>query len=148
HANYFRVGGVNLDAPPELLSDLAAWLETFPPRFEDAIALVADNRLFKLRNVDIGAVNKEDAIAWGFSGPMLRASGVPWDLRKSQPYDVYERMEFDIPVGSKGDCYDRFMVRVEEVRQSARIMRQCLDQLPAGPVITKDPKVVPPTRAE
>jgi NADH-quinone oxidoreductase subunit D len=111
HANYFRVGGVNLDAPPDLLSDLSDWLGTFPRKFEDSIALVADNRIFKSRNVDIGAVNKEDALAWGFSGPMLRASGVPWDLRKSQPYDVYDGMEFDVPVGSKGDCYDRFMVR-------------------------------------
>jgi NADH-quinone oxidoreductase subunit D len=148
HANYFRVGGVNLDAPPDLLSDLSDWLGTFPQKFEDSIALVADNRIFKSRNVDIGAVDKNNALAWGFSGPMLRASGVPWDLRKSQPYDVYDRMDFDIPVGTKGDCYDRFMVRVEEVRQSARIMRQCLDQLPAGAVITDDHKVAPPPRAE
>jgi NADH-quinone oxidoreductase subunit D len=148
HANYFRVGEVDLDAPPDLLSDLSDWLGTFPRKFEDSIALVADNRIFKSRNVDIGAVNKEDALAWGFSGPMLRASGVPWDLRKSQPYDVYDGMEFDVPVGSKGDCYDRFMVRVEEVRQSARIMRQCLDQLPIGPVLTDDNKIAPPPRAE
>ena len=94
--------------------------------FEDAISLVADNRIFKQRNVDIGMVSKDDAIAWGFSGPMIRAAGIPWDIRRSQPYEVYDRMEFDIPVGTNGDCYDRFMVRVEEVRQSARIMRQCL----------------------
>jgi NADH-quinone oxidoreductase subunit D len=87
------------------------------------MSLVVDNRIFKQRNVDIATVSKEDAIAWGFSGPMIRASGIPWDLRKSQPYDVYERMDFEMPVGTKGDCYDRFMVRVEEVRQSARIMR-------------------------
>jgi NADH-quinone oxidoreductase subunit D len=118
------------------------------PLFEDAISLVADNRIFKQRNVDIGTVGKEDSIAWGFSGPMIRAAGIPWDLRKSQPYEVYDRMEFDIPVGTKGDCYDRFMVRVEEVRQSAKIMRQCLKEMPSGPIGTLDRKVFPPKRAE
>jgi NADH-quinone oxidoreductase subunit D len=116
--------------------------------FEDAISLVADTRIFKQRNVDIGVVGRDDAIAWGFSGPMIRASGIPWDIRKSQPYEVYDRMEFDIPVGTRGDCYDRFMVRVEEVRQSARIMRQCLQQMPQGPVGSSDNKVFPPSRAE
>lgn len=147
HANWFRPGGVRYDAPPKLLDDIGVWLEARLPRlFEDALALVADNRIFKERNVDIGVVGRDDAIAWGFSGPMLRASGVPWDLRKAQPYDVYAAMEFDVPVGSRGDCYDRMMVRAEEIRQSARIVRQCLDALPGGPIASDDRKVVPPRR--
>ncbi|MGF1550355.1 MAG: NADH-quinone oxidoreductase subunit D [Sphingomonadaceae bacterium] len=149
HANYFRVGGVHQDLPVKLLADIGDWLDRrVPELFEDAISLVADNRIFKQRNVDIAVVSRDDAIRWGFSGPMLRAAGVPWDLRKSQPYDVYDRMEFEVPVGTKGDCYDRMMVRVEEVRQSARIVRQCLAELPEGPVITLDRKVAPPRRAE
>ena len=148
HANYFRVGGVHQDIPEKVLADMATFLDKRMPLFEDAISLVADNRIFKQRNVDIGTVSKEDAIAWGFSGPMIRAAGVPWDLRRSQPYDVYERMEFDIPVGTRGDCYDRFMVRVEEVRQSAKIMRQCLRDMPQGPIGSSDRKVFPPKRAE
>ena len=149
HANYFRVGGVRQDVPLKLLTDIAEWLDTRLPRlFEDAISLVAENRIFKQRNVDIAVVSRDDAMRWGFSGPMIRAAGIPWDLRRSQPYDVYDRMEFDIPVGTRGDCYDRFMVRVEEVRQSARIMKQCLQQMPEGPVLTLDHKVAPPRRGE
>ncbi len=147
HANYFRVGGVRADLPEKLFADLGEWLDTRFKLFEDAISLVADNRIFKQRNVDIGLVSRDDAIAWGFSGPMIRAAGLPWDIRRSQPYEVYDQMEFDIPVGTNGDCYDRFMVRVEEVRQSMRIMRQCLKQMPAGP-IGANSKVFPPKRAE
>jgi NADH-quinone oxidoreductase subunit D len=149
HANYFRVGGVHQDVPLKLLTDIADWLDTrLPQLFEDAISLVAENRIFKQRNVDIGTVARDDAIKWGFSGPMIRAAGLPWDLRKSQPYDVYDRMDFEVPVGTRGDCYDRFMVRVEEVRQSARIMKQCLSEMPEGPVMTDDRKVGPPARGE
>ena len=148
HANYFRAGGVHQDIPPKVLGQIGDFLDKFPIIFEDAISLVADNRIFKQRNVDIGTVSKEDAIAWGFSGPMIRAAGVPWDIRKSQPYEVYDRMEFEVPVGTRGDCYDRFMVRVEEVRQSARIARQCLGEMPAGPIGSLDRKVFPPTRGE
>ncbi|WP_037501940.1 NADH-quinone oxidoreductase subunit D [Sphingomonas jaspsi] len=148
HANYFRVGGVHQDIPEKVLVQISDWLDKFPTIFEDAISLVADNRIFKQRNVDIGTVSKEDALAWGFSGPMIRAAGIPWDIRRAQPYEVYDRMEFDIPVGTKGDCYDRFMVRVEEVRQSARIMRQCLRDMPEGSIGTTDRKVFPPKRAE
>ncbi|MBZ6380283.1 NADH-quinone oxidoreductase subunit D [Sphingomonas sanguinis] len=149
HANYFRVGGVHQDVPLKLLTDIADWLDTRLPRlFEDAISLVANNRIFKQRNVDIAVVNREDAIKWGFSGPMIRGSGIPWDLRKSQPYDAYDKVDFDVPVGTSGDCYDRFMVRVEEVRQSARIMKQCLAQMPEGPVLATDRKVTPPKRGE
>jgi NADH-quinone oxidoreductase subunit D len=149
HAAWFRPGGVHQDVPLRLLTDIADWLDTRLPRlFEDAMSLVIDNRIFKQRNVDIALVSKEDAIRWGFSGPMIRAAGVPWDLRKSQPYDVYGRMDFEIPVGTRSDCYDRFMVRVEEVRQSARIMKQCLAEMPEGPVASDDRKVVPPKRGE
>ena len=149
HAAWFRPGGVHQDVPLKLLTDIGEWLDTRLPRlFEDAISLVADNRIFKQRNVDIGTVSRDDAIAWGFSGPMIRAAGIPWDIRKSQPYDVYERMDFEVPVGTKGDCYDRFMVRVEEVRQSARIMKQCLAEMPEGPIASLDRKVVPPKRGE
>ena len=149
HMNWMRPGGVHQDVPLKLLTDIGDWLDgRFKRLFEDAISLVADNRIFKQRNVDIGIVSRDDAIAWGFSGPMIRAAGVPWDIRRAQPYDVYDRMEFDIPVGTRGDCYDRFMVRVEEVRQSARIIKQCLSQMPEGPVLTTDRKAAPPRRGE
>ena len=148
HSAWYRPGGVHQDVPLKLLTDLADWLDTFPKLFEDAMSLVVDNRIFKQRNVDIAIVSKDDAVRWGFSGPMIRGSGIPWDLRKSQPYDVYDRMEFDVPVGTRGDCYDRFMVRVEEVRQSARIMRQCLNDMPEGPIASNDRKIVPPKRGE
>lgn len=148
HSAWYRPGGVHQDVPLKLLTDLADWLDTFPKLFEDAMSLVVDNRIFKQRNVDIAIVSKDDAVRWGFSGPMIRGSGIPWDLRKAQPYDVYDRMEFDVPVGTRGDCYDRFMVRVEEVRQSARIMRQCLNDMPDGPIASLDRKVVPPKRGE
>ncbi|MBA3880885.1 MULTISPECIES: NADH-quinone oxidoreductase subunit D [Sphingomonas] len=149
HAAYFRPGGVHQDVPLKLLSDIGDWVDTRVPRlFEDAISLVADNRIFKQRNVDIAVVSREDAIKWGFSGPMIRAAGIPWDLRKSQPYDAYARMNFEVPVGTRGDCYDRFMVRVEEVRQSAKIIKQCLSEMPDGPIASLDRKVVPPKRGE
>ena len=148
HSAWFRPGGVHQDVPLKLLTDIADWLDEFPTLFEDAMSLVVGNRIFKQRNVNIATVSKDDAVRWGFSGPVLRGSGVAWDLRKSQPYDVYDRMEFDVPVGTSGDCYDRFMVRVEEVRQSARIMRQCLNEMPDGPVASNDRKIVPPKRAE
>ena len=149
HAAWFRPGGVHQDVPQELLDDISLWLDTrLPQLFDDAMSLVIDNRIFKQRNVDIAKVSKEDALAWGFSGPMIRAAGIPWDLRKAQPYDVYDRMDFEIPVGTNSDCYDRFMVRVEEVRQSARIMKQCIEQMPEGPVASTDRKIFPPKRAE
>jgi len=149
HHNYLRPGGVHQDVPLKLLTDIGDWLDTrLPQLFGDAISLVAENRIFKQRNVDIAIVSRDDAVKWGFSGPMIRAAGIPWDLRKSQPYDVYDRMDFEIPVGTRGDCYDRFMVRVEEVYQSARIMKQCLNEMPSGPIASLDRKVVPPKRAE
>ena len=146
HAAYFRPGGVHQDLPPALLADIADWCDHFPKVLADFETLVTDNRIFKQRNVDIGVISQDDAIAWGFSGPCLRGSGVPWDLRKSQPYDVYDRMDFDVPVGTRGDCYDRFMVRMEEMKQSLRIVKQCIAELPEGPVASTDPKIVPPKR--
>ena len=149
HSAWFRPGGVHQDVPEKLLVDIGNWVDgRLQELFGDAMSLVLDNRIFKQRNVDIAVVSKDDAVAWGFSGPMIRAAGIPWDLRKSQPYDVYERIEFDIPVGTNSDCYDRFVVRVKEVYESAKIIKQCLAQMPGGPVASDDRKVAPPTRAE
>jgi NADH-quinone oxidoreductase subunit D len=148
HANYYRFGGVHQDMPRGLDERIAAWMDQFVPRLDDMDELLTENRIFKQRAVDIGVVSAEDALAWGFAGPMLRASGVPWDLRKAQPYAMYDRVEFDIPVGKHGDVYDRYLVRMLEMRESLKIMRQCLRQMPAGPVRVPDQKVMPPPRAE
>ncbi len=148
HANYYRFGGVNRDLPDGLEERIAAWIDQFIPRLDDVDNLLTENRIFKQRTVDIGVVSTEDALAWGFSGPCLRASGLPWDLRKAQPYEVYDRLEFDIPVGKNGDCWDRYLIRMLEIRESLKIMRQCLEQMPEGPVRVQDQKVTPPTRAE
>ena len=148
HAAYYRVGGVHQDLPHGLTDDILAWADKFDGFMNDVETLITENRIFKQRTVDIGIVSAEDAIAWGFTGPMLRASGVPWDLRKAQPYDAYEDMDFDIPIGHNGDCYDRYLVRVEEMRQSLSIIRQAIAKLPDGPVISEDGKVSPPRRAE
>ena len=148
HANYYRFGGVNRDLPEGLAERIAAWIEQFGPKLDDVDVLLTENRIFKQRTVDIGIVSTEDALAWGFAGPCLRASGLPWDLRKAQPYEVYDRLEFDIPVGKNGDCWDRYLVRMLEIRESMRIMRQCLEQMPEGPVRVVDQKVTPPPRGE
>lgn len=148
HANYIRPGGVSMDVPAGLLKDMQAWTESFPKVLNDLDTLLTNNRIFKQRTVDIGVVTKEQALDWGFTGPCLRASGVAWDLRKSQPYDVYDKMDFDIPVGKTGDCYARYLVRMEEMRQSLRIMQQCLRDMPEGAIKTNDYKVTPPPRAE
>ncbi len=148
HANYFRPGGVAADLPPGLTDDILAWCETFPKVLDDIETLVTENRIFKQRTVDIGTVSVEQALDWGFTGPNLRACGVPWDLRKSQPYEKYAEVEFDIPIGKHGDCYDRYLVRVVEMRESVRIMQQCIAKMRPGPVKTQDHKVSPPPRAE
>ena len=148
HAAYFRPGGVHQDMPPRLGDDIRSFCESFPKAIDDIESLLTENRIFKQRNVDIGVVGADDAMDWGFSGVMLRGSGVAWDLRKSQPYDSYELMDFDVPVGKNGDCYDRYLCRIEEMRQSLRIMLQSLDEMPEGPVITSDRKVAPPPRSE
>jgi NADH-quinone oxidoreductase subunit D len=150
HANYFRVGGVRQDLPPELVQDIADWCKQFPQVIDDIEVLLTDNRIFKQRNVDIGKVTKEEAQAWAFSGVMVRGSGIPWDLRRSQPYECYSDFEFDVPLGVNGDCYDRYLCRLEEMRQSVRIMIQCCDRLMKTPglVLTGDNKVAPPRRGE
>jgi NADH-quinone oxidoreductase subunit D len=148
HAAYFRPGGVHRDMPVGLAEDIMAFVERFPKMLNNVETLLTENRIFKQRTVDIGIASAAEAMDWGFTGPMLRASGVPWDLRKSQPYDVYERMDFDIPIGKNGDCYDRYLIRIEEMRQSLSIMKQCLEQMPDGPVRSEDPKISPPRRAE
>ena len=148
HSAYFRPGGVNRDLPAELLEDISQFCDRFPPMLDDVQDLLTGNRIFVQRTVDIGIATSEEAMDWGFSGPMLRASGVPWDLRKAQPYDVYEEMDFEVPVGKNGDCFDRYMVRLEEMKQSLKIVRQCLDNIPEGPVKTEDRKVAPPARAD
>jgi NADH-quinone oxidoreductase subunit D len=151
HAAWFRPGGVHQDMPDGLAQEIRAWAEGFPKVLDDMQALVAGNRIFKQRNVDIGVISAQDAIAWGFTGPCIRASGLPWDLRKSQPYETYAEIDFDVPVGRHGDCYDRFIVRMEEMRQSIRIILQCLDRLEGlagAPVMADDRKVVPPRRGE
>ena len=150
HANYFRPGGVHQDLSPQLIDDLVDWCAAFPAKLKDIDSLVTPNRIFKARNVDIGVVSKEEAVRRGFTGVMLRGSDVAWDLRKSQPYDCYAEMDFDIPVGKNGDCYDRYLCRMEEMRQSVRIMEQCLERLKKtpGPVLTEDGKAAPPRRAE
>jgi NADH-quinone oxidoreductase subunit D len=148
HANYYRPGGVHQDLPAALLDDIGRWAEQFPRLVDDLEGLLTENRIFKQRLVDIGIISGEDALDWGFTGPCLRASGVPWDLRKAQPYAVYDRMDFDIPIGKTGDCYDRYLVRVAEMRQSTRIIKQCVAEMPAGSHIASDRKFVPPPRAE
>ncbi|MEB3702306.1 NADH-quinone oxidoreductase subunit D [Candidatus Bealeia paramacronuclearis] len=148
HAAYFRPGGVQKDLPAGLTDEIREFIDRFPKVIDDMETLLTDNRIFKQRTVDIGIVSPDQAVDWGFSGPMLRASNTPWDLRKSQPYDVYERMDFKIPIGKNGDCYDRYLVRMEEMRQSVEIIRQCLDQLPEGLVKIDNHKITPPPRAE
>jgi len=148
HAAYYRPGGVHQDLPAGLLDDILAWTERFPKFLDDIENLLTNNRIFKQRLVDIGAASADEALDWGFTGPMLRASGVAWDLRKAQPYMVYDRMKFDIPVGKNGDCYDRYMVRMEEIRQSLRIIRQCVGEMPGGPHCSSDRKITPPPRGE
>jgi NADH-quinone oxidoreductase subunit D len=152
HAAYFRVGGVHQDLPDQLIDDIEAFCEPFLKVCDDLEELLTDNRIFKQRNVDIGVVSLADAWAWGFSGVMVRGSGAAWDLRKSQPYECYAELDFDIPVGRNGDCYDRYCIRMEEMRQSVHIMRQCIHMLRTadgqGPASVQDNKVVPPKRAE
>jgi NADH-quinone oxidoreductase subunit D len=152
HAAFFRVGGVHQDLPDKLVDDIDAFCEPFLRVCDDLEELLTDNRIFKQRNVDIGVVSLADAWAWGFSGVMVRGSGAAWDLRTAQPYECYAELDFDIPVGRNGDCYDRYCIRMEEMRQSVRIMRQCIRMLRMpegqGPVAVQDNKIVPPKRAE
>ena len=152
HAAYFRVGGVHQDLPPKLIDDIAGFCDPFLKVCDDLEELLTENRIFKQRNVDIGVVKLEDAWARGFSGVMVRGSGAAWDLRKAQPYECYAELDFDIPIGKNGDNYDRYCIRMEEMRQSIRIMKQCIEKLHAadgqGRVSVDDHKIVPPRREE
>ena len=148
HAKYFRPGGVHQDLPPALLEDIYAFCGTFPKVLDDLEGLLTESRIFKQRNVDIGIVSRADAEAYGFSGVMLRSTGVAWDLRRAQPYECYNDFEFQVPIGKNGDNYDRYLMRVEEMRQSVKIMKQCIEKMPAGPVVVENNKIVPPRRAE
>ncbi len=148
HANYFRPGGVAMDIDQKLIDDIYKFSSSFVKYLDDVDDLLTENRVFKQRTVDIGIVTKQEALDWGFSGPMLRGSGVAWDLRKSQPYDVYSEMKFDIPIGKNGDCYDRYLIRMEEMRQSLGIIQQCCEKIPGGPVKTSDKKIATPARAD
>jgi len=152
HAAYFRLGGVHQDLPPKLIDDIDAWCDPFLQVVADLETLLTGNRIFKQRNVDIGVVTLQQAWEWGFSGVMVRGSGLAWDLRRSQPYEIYNELEFKIPIGKNGDCYDRYLIRMEEMRQSVRIMKQCIEKLksPDGgsPVMVQDNKIAPPRRGE
>jgi NADH-quinone oxidoreductase subunit D len=152
HSAYFRPGGVHQDIPPELVEDIGRFCEGHNKVLDDIEGLLTDNRIFKQRNVDIGVVSLDECFAWGFSGVMVRGSGAAWDLRKSQPYECYDEMEFDIPIGKNGDCYDRYLIRMQEMRESVKIMKQCVERLLGaereGPVSAADGKVVPPKRSE
>lgn len=148
HANYFRPGGVSQDIDQELLDDIGLFTDSFPKIVDDIETLLTDNRIFKQRTVNVGIMSVSECLDWGFTGPPLRASGVPWDLRKSQPYDTYSEIEFDIPTGKYGDCYDRYLIRMEEMRQSNSIIKQCLQKIEDGPVMVQDMKISPPKREE
>ncbi len=148
HAAYIRPGGVAADIPDDLVDDIMDFIQEFPKYIDDVDNVLTENRIWKQRTVGIGAVSVEQALDWGFSGPVLRASGLAWDLRKSQPYEIYDQLDFDIPVGQNGDCYDRYLVRMEEIRQSVKLVKQCIENLPNGSVKSDDRKISPPPRAE
>ena len=148
HANYFRPGGVAVDLPDNLLEDISIFTEKLPHYIADVETLLNENRIWKERLIGIGVVSKEEAKAWGFSGPMLRASGVAWDLRKSNPYDVYGELDFNVPVTYNGDCYDRYLVRVAEIYESISLIKQCIEKMPTGPIKSNDRKISAPPRAE
>ncbi len=148
HSAYFRPGGVHQDLTPQLLADIDAFCDPFLKVLDDIEGLLTDNRIFKQRNVNVGIVSVDDVHNWGLTGVMARGSGLAWDLRRAQPYEAYNDFEFDVPIGINGDCYDRYLVRVEECRQSIRIMKQCIANMPEGPVSAVDGKIVPPKRAQ
>tara|TARA_R110000824_G_scaffold155226_6_gene327747 strand:- start:38977 stop:40155 length:1179 start_codon:yes stop_codon:yes gene_type:complete len=148
HAAYFRPGGVHQDLPNQLLQDIYDFCDPCEKRLDDLETLLTGNRIFMQRNADIGIVSKQDVLDWGFSGVMARGSGMAWDLRRSQPYEVYSELDFDIPVGKNGDCYDRYLIRMDEMRQSLRIIKQCINMMPEGPINTTDGKIAPPKRGQ
>lgn len=151
HAAYFRPGGVHQDLPEDLLDDILAWCKTFPQALDDIDALLTENRIFKQRNVDIGVVTEEEILEYGFSGVMVRGSGLAWDLRRAQPYECYDEFEFQVPVGKNGDCFDRYLCRMEEMRQSVLIIEQAIDKLRQpdgkGDILSRG-KITPPSRTD
>nr|YP_010835016.1 NADH dehydrogenase subunit 7 [Cryptomonas gyropyrenoidosa]WFQ82691.1 NADH dehydrogenase subunit 7 [Cryptomonas gyropyrenoidosa] len=148
HSAYIRPGGVSLDLPLGLCEDIYHFAIQFSSRIDELEELLTENRIWKQRLVDIGVVSLEQALDWGLTGPLLRSTGFAWDLRKTQPYDAYENIKFDVPVGTRGDCYDRYCIRIEEMRQSLRIIMQCLDKMPDGNIKADDGKISPPPRIE
>ncbi len=148
HAAYIRPGGVHQDLPAGLLEEIAKFAQEYPKYIDDLENLLTENRIFKQRMVEIGIVSKEQALEWGFSGPMIRGSGIAWDLRKSQPYEIYSELDFDVPVGKHGDSYDRYLIRVQEMRESVKLINQCIELMPKGPVMVEDPKIAAPKRSE
>ncbi len=148
HSAYIRPGGVHQDLPSGLLNEIAKFIKDFPKKIDDMENLLTENRIFKQRLVGIGVVSKQQALDWGFSGPMIRGSGLAWDLRKSQPYEIYGELDFDIPVGINGDSYDRYLIRVQEMRESIKIIKQCIEKIPSGEITTDDKKISPPKRAD
>ena len=146
HASYIRPGGVSQDIPVGLLNDIYLFINQFSTRIDEFEELLTHNRIWKQRLVDIGQVSAKDALDLGFSGVMLRGSGIPWDLRKNQPYEVYDLLDFNIPVGTNGDCYDRYLIRIQEMRESISIINQCLNKIPEGPIKTNNFKITPPPR--
>lgn len=148
HAAYIRPGGVAIDLPLGLCDDIYQWTQQFASRIDEIEELITNNRIWKQRLVDIGIVTAAQALNWGFSGVMLRGSGIHWDLRKTQPYEIYDKLDFDVPVGKNGDCFDRYCIRIEEMRQSLRIIIQCLNKMPHGPIKIDDKKITPPARQD
>ncbi len=148
HATYIRPGGVHQDLPDGLIEEIADFANNFLKYVDDLESLLTENRIFKQRMVEVGIVSKQQALDWGFTGPMIRGSGVAWDLRKSQPYEVYGELDFDVPIGKNGDSYDRYLIRVEEMRQSIRLIKQCIEKMPQGPVTTDDSRIAAPKRSE
>ncbi len=148
HAAYIRPGGIAADVPEDLIEDIAKFIEQFPKYIDDVDELLTENRIWKQRTVGISEISIKQALDWGFSGPMLRAAGLAWDLRKSQPYEIYDQLDFDIPIGQNGDCYDRYLVRMAEIRQSISLVKQCIEKMPEGQIKTEDRKISPPSRAE
>ncbi|BET36874.1 MULTISPECIES: NADH-quinone oxidoreductase subunit D [Wolbachia] len=148
HAAYIRPGGLAADIPEGLIEDIAKFIEQFPKYIDDVDELLTENRIWKQRTVGISEISIKQALDWGFSGPMLRAAGLAWDLRKSQPYEIYDQLDFDIPIGQNGDCYDRYLVRMAEIRQSVSLVKQCIEKMPEGSIKTEDRKISPPPRAE
>ncbi len=148
HSAYIRPGGVFMDIPDGILEDILIFCKQFPKKIDDMESLLTENRIFKQRLVDICKVSVSEALTWGFTGPMIRGSGIAWDLRKSQPYEIYDELEFSVPIGKNGDCYDRYLIRVEEMRQSVSLIEQCIEKIEPGAVCVDDPRIAMPKKSD